>query len=180
MIELNFIPFPHLSTERLFLRQIEMKDDNEIFTLRSDDQVNQFLNRSKAETINDARQHIQRLNEGTNRNESIAWAITLKDDDKLIGSICLWKISKELAKAEIGYELIPAFQGRGIMQETIIAVIKYGFEKIKFRCIEAELSPQNMKSIKLLGKNGFVLDTSNQDKDNPDSVVYTLMNKNAK
>jgi [ribosomal protein S5]-alanine N-acetyltransferase len=177
MIEHNFIPFPVLSTERLILRQIRFEDENEIFALRSDDKVNQFLDRTKAETVEDARLHIQRLNEGMIRNESIIWAITLKDSDKLIGSICFWKISKEFSKAEIGYELLPDYQGKGIMQEVMPIVIEYGYEKIKFHCIEAELSPGNLKSIKLLEKNGFVLKVNNEKNQGlSDSIVYTLIN----
>jgi [ribosomal protein S5]-alanine N-acetyltransferase len=169
MIELDFIPFPNLSTERFILRQLKMDDATEIFALRSDDRVNEFLDRPRAQTIEDARGHIQRLNEGMMKNESILWAITFKNNDKLVGSICYWKISKEFSKAEIGYELLPDFQGKGIMQEVIPTVIEYGFSKMKFQIIEAELSPRNLKSIKLLEKNGFLKETNSQD---PDSVVY--------
>lgn len=174
MINLDFIPFPDLATDRLFLRQIKREDANEIFALRSDDQVNQYLDRTKAKTIEDARQHIERLNEGMLNKDGITWVITLKANDQLIGTICFWKISKEQLKAEIGYELLPAYQGKGIMQEVMAVVIKYGFEHIKFHSIEAELSPANLKSVKLLERNNFIPDVSRK---NTDPVVYILTNK---
>ena len=173
-MELTLIPFPVLSTERFNLRPIKTEDANEIFALRSDDRVNEYLDRPKAGTIEDAFQHIQRLNEGMARNESINWAIVFRETDKMVGSICFWKISKELAKAEIGYELLPDFQGKGIMQEVMPPVIEFGFDKIKFQSIEAELSPRNLKSIKLLEKHGFIKE---KQKVNADSAIYILTNK---
>jgi len=111
MIEISFIPFPNLTTERLTLRQLSMKDENEIFALRSDDEVNKFLDRPKANSIEDARQFIHKINGSMINTEAVLWAITWKDDFKLLGTICLWKISKEDARAEIGYELLPICQG---------------------------------------------------------------------
>ena len=38
------------------------------------------------------------------KNEVVLWGITLKGDDKVIGSICYWNILEDELKAEIGYE----------------------------------------------------------------------------
>ena len=43
MIETNFTPFPILTTDRLVLRQLEATDDKDIFSHRSDDRVNTYL-----------------------------------------------------------------------------------------------------------------------------------------
>ncbi len=98
--------------------------------------------------------------------------MTPKDESKLLGTICLWKISKDEAKAEIGYELLPENHGKGIMQEVIPRVLQFGFEEIKLEMIEAELSPRNLKSVRLLEKNNFTLAAVNEE--SPDSVVYAL------
>ena len=45
MLELNFTPFPVLSTERLQLREITADDANEIFFLRSDKEVLKYLDK---------------------------------------------------------------------------------------------------------------------------------------
>jgi RimJ/RimL family protein N-acetyltransferase len=101
--------------------------------------------------------------------------VTPKDETRFLGSICLWKISREEAKAEIGYELLPENHGKGIMQEVIPEVIRFAFENMKLHSIEAELSPRNVKSVKLLEKNGFSVKTLfNNGK--PDSVIYALEN----
>ncbi len=147
-------------------------DEQEIFALRSSDEINKYLDRPKANTLDEARNFITKIINGIAKNESIFWVVTPKDESKLLGTICLWKISKDEAKAEIGYELLPENHGKGIMQEVIPRVLQFGFEEIKLEMIEAELSPRNLKSVRLLEKNNFTLAAVNEE--NPDSVVYAL------
>jgi ribosomal-protein-alanine N-acetyltransferase len=147
-------------------------DEQEIFALRSSDEINKYLDRPKANTLDEARNFITKIINGIAKNESIFWVVTPKDESKLLGTICLWKISKDEAKAEIGYELLPENHGKGIMQEVIPRVLQFGFEEIKLEMIEAELSPRNLKSVRLLEKNNFTLAAVNEE--NPDLVVYAL------
>ena len=55
MHKIDFTPFPVLETERYILRQLSLSDDNEIFILRSDKEVNKYLDRPIAKTIEDAK-----------------------------------------------------------------------------------------------------------------------------
>jgi ribosomal-protein-alanine N-acetyltransferase len=158
MLELNFTPFPELITERLQLRQLSAEDDKEILQLRSDDRVNQFLARDRNSTIYEARVFITKINKAISDNASMYWAITLKTDNKVIGTACLWNIQPENYRAEIGYELHPDFWGKGIMQEALPHVIGYAFETVHLHSIEADLHAGNIPSKKLLEKNGFVLE----------------------
>ena len=89
MLNRSFTPFPILITERLTLRQLVISDEQEIFTLRSDSEINKYLDRQIANTIDDARNFINRINENINKNDSLYWAITLSDKNILIGTICL-------------------------------------------------------------------------------------------
>lgn len=75
--------------------------------------------------------------------------------DKLIGTICLWNINQENYSAEIGYELHPEWQGKGIMKEALSKIIDYGFQKMKLKEIEAFTNPLNDSSTRLLEKNNF-------------------------
>jgi ribosomal-protein-alanine N-acetyltransferase len=169
---MNFTPFPALATERLTLRQLKFEDQHEIFTLRSDKRVNEFLDRSKANSIEDAVNFIHKINESISNNEALYWGIAMKEDLHLIGTICLWNISKENLTAEIGYELLPDHQGKGIMQEAVAKVIEYGFEILKLNAIDAELAPGNTKSVKLLERTGFILTKAMED-----TIVYSLPRK---
>ena len=172
MIDVSFTPFPFLTTENYALRNLTPEDAQEIFALRSSDEINKYLDRPKANTLDDAQSFITKIINGIAENEAIFWVVTPKGGARFLGSICLWKISREEAKAEIGYELLPENHGKGIMQEVIPRVIQFGFEEMKLQTIEAELSPRNLKSVRLLEKNNFKLAEVNEE--NPDSVVYAL------
>lgn len=156
MKEPNFNPFPNLETNRLILRQMNNDDKNEIFKLRANEEVSKYINRPIAKEIDEALQYINMINEGINRNDWVLWAITLKGTDALIGTICIWNFSKEQSKGEVGYELSPAYQGKGIMQEALTAVIKFGFESLQLQAIEGFVDPNNQNSIALLEKNHFI------------------------
>jgi ribosomal-protein-alanine N-acetyltransferase len=111
---------------------------------------------AKAKTYEEAQQFLHKLNDGISRNEWIIWGIALKENNKLVGSICLWNISEDQTTAEIGYELMYDWQGKGIMQEAISVVIHYGFHSMELQLIEALPNPNNLKSVRILEKNHFV------------------------
>src|SRR5690606_22814508 len=98
---------------------------------------------------------IQAINEIIQRNESVYWAITLKGTDKLIGTICLFDFSADNTKAEIGYELLPGFQGKGIMQEAVSKVIDFGLQQVGLKSLDACAHDENQSSIRLLEKFNF-------------------------
>jgi len=156
MNELDLTSFPELSTERLLLRELRMEDVEEIYLLRSDESVNVLIDRVTATSIADAYSFINKIISAQNNNESVMWVIALKDDPKLIGTICYWNIVKEKDEAEVGYELLPPYHGKGIMHEALKKVIKYGFDILKLKKIIADSKDINLNSIKLLEKCGFV------------------------
>ena len=175
MLNRTFAPFPILRTERLTLRQLVISDEQEIFTLRSDSEINKYLDRQISNTIDDARNFINKVNENINKNDSLYWAITFSDKNILVGTICLFSFSDENDKCEIGYELLTNFQGNGIMKEAAEKVIDYAFNTIKVQKIEAFLHRDNHSSIKLLDKFSF-RNSNEPDKTNPELICYHLTN----
>ena len=175
MPDTNFNPFPVLKTERLILRQLLITDDTEIFALRSDEQVNKYLNRQPSKTIEDAQAFIRAINENAIRNDSIYWAITL--EGKLIGTICLFDFSNDHSNAEIGYELLPFYQRQGLMQEAILKVLEFGFEHIGLQFITAITDPENEHSTRLLEKFNFKKQLKAGDDFDKTVIVYKLSKK---
>ena len=99
-----------------------------------------------------------------------------------MGTICLWNFSDKENKSEIGYELLPQFQGKGIMQEAFLAVLKFAFEVLQLNMIEAWTVAQNENSIKILKRNHFVRNAELENKidvaiKTPDDVIFCLTKK---
>ena len=155
MIETNFSPFPILTTDRLILRQLEATDDKDIFHLRTDNRVNLYLIDFRHSSIEETHAFIDRIQKEISEGRTILWGISQKGGRRFIGTICLWNISKNDDKAEIGYILATAFHKMGYMNEALEQVIGFGFNTMKLKTIEAYTHEKNEGSIKLLLRNKF-------------------------
>ena len=182
MLEINFLPFHNLETDRLLLRRVVIDDVNEIFALRSDKEVMKYIPRPLVKTNEEALAHIAMIDEKIDSNEGINWAITLKGNPKLIGIIGHYRIKPEHFRAEIGYMLLPEYQGKGIITEAIKEVVNYGFKVMKLHSIEAIIDPENFGSEKVLQKNGFVKEAHLKENEYYegkflDTVIYSILNQ---
>lgn len=152
---LNSSTFPILHTERLLLRQLDLSDHNEIFHLRSNENVNRFIDRKPCHSIEEAKDFIHAIQHNFEKKISIYWAITVVGSENLIGTICLYNFSVNNLKAEIGFELHPDHQGKGIMHEAASQVIKFGMKQIELKEIEALTHPEIKSSQRLLQRLHF-------------------------
>jgi len=174
MKQYNFSPFPGLSTDRLVLRQLLATDADAILVLRNDTTVNQYLDRPKSTTLNETVQFIEKINKSIALNQSIYWVITLKENNIVVGTICLWNFDGEKNTAEAGYELLPAFHGKGLMQEALKAVLDFAFIQLQLAGINAFTHINNTASGKLLQKNNFT--RIGVSEENQEEIIYILNN----
>ena len=89
MLEFNFTPFPELNTERLHLRQINRDDVQELYFLRSDEQVMQYIDRPRATTTAEVYQFIDMISKAIKENRDITWGICLKNESRIVGYLVL-------------------------------------------------------------------------------------------
>ena len=167
------IPFPILISERLNLRKILATDVDRVFYFRSDKEINKYIKRPP-QTPEMAISHIQLLESNLNSDIGIAWGISTKESNVLIGSICLWNFSEDKKKAEVGYDLDPKFQGKGIMSEALKTVLDFAFNQRGFETIEAYTDYRNIPSKTLLKRHGFIPREGVKDTDNQNNEVYYL------
>ena len=151
MPELMFDQFAVIETERLLLRKVVMDDAEDIFLLRTNEAAMKYINKPKLITIDDAKELIKKMNEP----DRIQWGITLKNENKIIGTIGFHRIEKEHYRAEIGYMLDPEYWNKGLMSEAINKVIAFGFSQMNLHSIEAVINPGNTISRKVLQKFSF-------------------------
>ena len=182
MLTLNFNPFHDLETERLLLRRVDNNDYKEVLALRSNPETMKYIPRPLLKNEEEAFAHIAMIENKIINKEGINWAITIKDDPRLIGIIGHYRIQLENYRAEIGYMILPEFNGLGIVTEAVKEVVKYGFDIMKLHSIEAVIDPDNIASAKVLEKNGFVKEADFKENEFHeghfyDSVIYSILNK---
>ena len=172
--KLSFNPFPAINTKRLLLRRLLLEDAPEVYFLRTDTQVNQFVKRPQPKNLIEAEQFIAKINQGIDNNENIYWAIAIKGSDKMIGSISLWHFSENQKIAEVGYDLHTKLHGKGYMSEALRAVLNYGFKNIHLEQITAFTQKNNLKSLQLLRKHRFLLEEGRVDESNIENAIFSI------
>ena len=172
---MNIEAFPEIETLRLILKKPETEDWPTVLFLRSNPEVNRYVNRPSAETKSKALDFINRISADMSNGKIIMWFIFDKAKNEMIGTICLWNFSEDRKSAELGYDLKPDFQGQGLMNEALQTVVEYGFKHLHLNKIEAFTSHENQSSLKLLERNNFILNESRRDLANPDNIIFECL-----
>ena len=86
----------------------------------------------------------------------------------------MWNFSKDYKTAEVGYDLNPNFQKKGVMSEALNSVVNFGFIELYIDRIEAFTHIQNENSKKLLVKNGFSIIEYRKDNNDLSNVVFEI------
>ncbi|WP_168124032.1 GNAT family protein [Paenibacillus sp. HB172176] len=149
------LQFPILETERLILRQIKQEDSREIYNYFSLEEVTKYYDLVSFTNINQAEELINRWNQRFERNQGIRWGITLKSENRVIGTCGFHSWMKNHHRSEIGYELTPQYWRKGIMTEAILKVVEFGFNNLELNRIEAFVEPENVNSRKVLERIEF-------------------------
>lgn len=154
MISIN--EFPILETERLILRNITKTDAISIFKYLSDSEVMKYYGLEPFKSVQDALDEISWYESIFNEQTGIRWGISLKDNDKIIGSCGFLNTVSTHRRTDIGFELSKEYWGQGIGSEAIMAIIHYAFEQMNIQRIQALIEPLNIASQKMVEKAGFL------------------------
>jgi [ribosomal protein S5]-alanine N-acetyltransferase len=156
IIDTSFTHFPSINTDRLLLRKIQPGDAEALFTILSDEEVMQFYGHEPHRSLDDTRELIKQMHTDYANQKALRWGITLKGEDRLIGSCSFHHFDSDFHRAETGYELNRTFWGKGIMIEAMSAILNYGFTELRLNLVEAIIDIANERSKSLLLKLGFM------------------------
>lgn len=180
MLEVNFDPFPVLTTERLILRRITKDDVNALYKMRSNEDIMKYIHKPRPKDTSEIIPLLDKIDTMIDNNEGVAWAMTLKGDNTMMGHISYHILIKAHYRAEVGYMMQTDHHSKGLMDEALKAVLHYGFYTMGLHSIEGHVNPVNKASRKLLEKNGFVQEA--YFKENfffegkfSDTVIYTKL-----
>jgi len=146
--------FSIITTDRLFLRKLELNHREDFFKYRSLPQICEYQSFAP-KSLKGADDFIKAI--ASNPNIPNTWfqlAIVNRNDNKLIGDVGIHFL-EDNAQAEVGYTLAPDFQGQGYATEALKAVISYLFFEMKKHRVTASVDPNNIKSIRLLERLGM-------------------------
>jgi len=145
-----------LRTERLVLRPMRTDDLEFVFRHFSNPDVYRYLvDASPVETVEQARSIVEFYTAERDAPQR-RWVITRADDAEPIGTCGFHLWSRAHHRAELGYDLAPEWWGRGLMSEALDAALRHGFDDLLLHRVAACIHPDNLASLRLAERLGFV------------------------
>lgn len=167
-----------LTTDRLILRKWKETDSKDLYEYAQSELVGPNAGWPPHKSEEESKKIIEMF-----INNDDTYAIILKSDNKVVGSIGLHNIKPDdslddLKQKEIGYVLNPKYWGKGIVPEAVNFLIKYGFDKLNLDLIWCGYFDFNAKSKRVNEKCAFKYRFTQKRKlnllDNKEvTVIYT-------
>jgi ribosomal-protein-alanine N-acetyltransferase len=144
-------------TERLILRRFVLDDVTDAYNnWLSDPDVAMYMQWDAHTDIKQTQKWVADYYVGNyDKNDFYRWAIAMKDDNRVIGSVGFHIEHEYDSVADISYALCKRFWNKGIMSEALTAVIAYAFNEIKINRLEAFHAIANPGSGRVLQKVGM-------------------------
>jgi ribosomal-protein-alanine N-acetyltransferase len=144
------------STERFVLAPLVQDDVDDVLAHFGEPRVTEFLDIRPLENRSDARELIDWALALRSGGQGLRWAVR-DARGGFVGTCGLHMMNLVRGRrAEIGYDLAPAWWGRGAMSELMRAALAFGFGELGLRRIEAMVTPGNVRSCAVLERHGFV------------------------
>lgn len=105
----------------------------------------------------------------------IWWGIAKRENNELVGACGLNDWLPAHRKIDLGYWLLPAYWGRGIMRRALPPILRHAFTEMNIHRIHADVEPENLASAKLLRKLGFVHEGTLRDVECKSDAYVSLM-----
>lgn len=141
-----------MQTSRLMLYPIDEKDAEFIQRLVNTEGWKKYIGDGKVESILDAELYIQKMN---SQVDSQNWTVVLEEFNEKIGIISYIK-RDYLPFHDLGFAFLPKFQKQGLAFEAANSVLNFFRSQYGFQHLLAKTIPENIDSIGLLEKLGFV------------------------
>jgi RimJ/RimL family protein N-acetyltransferase len=147
--------YPELQTDRLILREFALVDAPEVQRLVGEWEVTRTLlivPHPYEEGM--AREWIATHRPAYEAGERVTWAVTLRKEGALLGSITL-HLQPLHDNAELGYWIGKPYWGCGYATEAAQEVVRYGFEDLGLHRIHANHFGSNPASGEVMRKVGM-------------------------
>ena len=159
-MELPVTPALPLRTPRLVLRAFRPQDVDALLVIHSDPEAVRYVpypprDRAGVVAVLERKVASTRL---AAQGDLLELAVTLADDDTVIGDLLLALRSVEHETLEVGYIFSPAWGGRGYATEAVRALLDLAFGELGARRVVARVDARNSASRALLERLGVRLE----------------------
>ena len=140
-------------------KETKIKTKRMLIQPMSDQEIEDLIETSES---NELRAAYGEMLSGCKRNSEnrvwyAPWRMTLKSDHTYIGNLGFKGTAHDNA-VEIGYGVLPGYEGKGYTTEAVQAMAQWAFGNSDVIFVEAETEPDNKASQRVLEKCGFIPD----------------------
>ncbi|MCT2406113.1 GNAT family N-acetyltransferase [Chryseobacterium antibioticum] len=159
--------FPHITGDRVSLRQIKDADLDDLIEIS-------FYDAIQAKTVQQAAEMQSKINQDYLDGNSIHWGIVDNITDKIVGT-CGYYRGLDKGEGELGCVLLSKYYGKGYMTDGMSLAIDFGLNTLGLKRIWAATGQQNVPARKLLERLNFV-----QIAEADDEIEYELRQASGK
>ncbi|HEX5024481.1 MAG TPA: GNAT family N-acetyltransferase [Agriterribacter sp.] len=146
--------FPVFKTNRLLLRQFSEGDVDDVYTALSHPDVIRYYG-VRYDSVEGTQTQMDWFAELEATGKGRWWAVCSPDGSMFYGAAGVYHVNEIHRKAEIGFWLLPAYWGKGIMKEAIPLILDYAFKHFDIHRMEAFVETENRNSKTLLTQLHF-------------------------
>jgi [ribosomal protein S5]-alanine N-acetyltransferase len=143
-----------LGAERVRLRPLNVADAPDLHAAYGDADSMRFWNATPSRDIAETEARI-RQSTSADATWYAAWAVLAKRDDAFIGMVNYHARQAWNRRLAVGWIQTPGFEGQGHMTEAMRTLLRHCFDGLETRRVEAEIEPDNMRSVRLAERLGF-------------------------
>lgn len=143
-----------IETQRFELREIQQEDIQHIHQGLSDSNVTAFYDVHFA-TLEATQEQMDWYADLKKNGTGCWWGVFSKETGAFCGAGGYNSLEQQHQKAEIGFWLLPAYWGKGIMSEVMPCLFQLGFEVLNLNRIEGYVVSDNHKCKRALEKINF-------------------------
>ena len=151
------LAIPVVTTPRLHLRAFTFDDVAGLHAIMGGDEVLRYFPVPVPPTLEKTETFIRRQLEHWEKHKYGWWAVTLREDARLVGWAGLQYLP-ETNETEVAYLLDRAVWGRGLAVEAAAAGLYFGFEVLGKDTIIAVVHVDNARSVRVLDKLAMTRD----------------------
>jgi len=145
-------------TPRLIISEFQIQDAPFYLELLSAPKWIQYIGDRNLKSVEDAEKYLSEKTIPAYKNQGFGfYKITLKENNKPIGTCGLIK-RVELEHTDIGFALLPHYEGKGFGFEATEVILELANSKFHLKTIFGITLEQNSDSIKLLEKLGLTFE----------------------
>jgi len=150
--------FHSLKGENIYFKSLSTSDAQEIHNYASDRDVSRFIGWQLMNKLNETYEYIEEMMRREVAGTHLYSSIVHKSTHAIIGTAMVFNFNHDAKHAEIGYVFHKDYWGKGYGSEAVRLMNNFAFEYLKLHKLHARVVNANIGSIRVLERNGFVLE----------------------